>query len=121
MLIELWRSFPHFRSESKISTWIYRISLNTCISFVRKKKRNPLSKIPSLEVDLTFEDKEKQQQIEFLHTLINRLDILEKSLVLLWLEDLSYDEIASITGLSISNVGVKLSRIKEKLKKMSNQ
>ena len=70
---------------------------------------------------LTFEDKEKQQQIEFLHTLINRLDILEKSLVLLWLEDLSYEEIASITGLSISNVGVKLSRIKEKLKKMSNQ
>lgn len=121
VLIELWRSFPHFRSESKISTWIYRISLNTCISFVRKKKRNPLSKIPSLEVDLTFEDKEKQQQIEFLHTLINRLDILEKSLVLLWLEDLSYEEIASITGLSISNVGVKLSRIKEKLKKMSNQ
>jgi RNA polymerase sigma-70 factor (ECF subfamily) len=56
-----------------------------------------------------------------LHTLINRLDILEKSLVLLWLEDLSYDEIASITGLSASNVGVKLSRIKEKLKKMSNQ
>ena len=65
VLIELWRSFPHFRSESKASTWIYRISLNTCISFVRKKKRNPLSKIPSLEVDLTFEDKGKQQQKEF--------------------------------------------------------
>jgi RNA polymerase sigma-70 factor (ECF subfamily) len=121
VLIELWRSFPHFRSESKASTWIYRISLNTCISFVRKKKRNPFTKKLSLDIDVFDEGNEKAQQLEELYKLINQLNKLEKSIILLWLEEVPYEEIASITGLSLSNVGVKISRIKEKLKQMSNQ
>ncbi len=121
VLIQLWKSFPHFRGESKISSWIYRISLNTCISFVRKKKRNPFVKKLSLDIDVFDEGNEKAQQLEELYKLINQLNKLEKSIILLWLEEVPYEEIASITGLSLSNVGVKISRIKEKLKQMSNQ
>lgn len=121
VLIQLWRSFPHFRGDAKLSTWIYKISLNTCISFVRKKKRKPLSKPLCLEVDIYDSDFEKRQQLEELYNLINKLNKLEKSVILLWLEERSYDEIASITGLSRANVATKLRRIKDKLKNMSNQ
>lgn len=121
VLIQLWKSFPHFRGESKISSWIYRISLNTCISFVRKKKRNPFTKKLSLDIDIFDTENEKVQMLEEVYKLINQLNKLEKSIILLWLEEVPYEEIASITGLSLSNVGVKISRIKEKLKQMSNQ
>ena len=121
VLIQLWRSFPHFRGDAKLSTWIYKISLNTCISFVRKKKRKPLSKPLCLEVDIYDNDFEKRQQLEELYNLINKLNKLQKSVILLWLEERSYDEIASITGLSRANVATKLRRIKDKLKNMSNQ
>ncbi len=121
VLIQLWRSFPHFRGDAKISSWIYRVSLNTCISFVRKKKRKPVSKPLNLEVNIYDDDFEKHRQLEELYNLINRLNKLEKSVILLWLEERSYDEIASITGLSRANVATKLRRIKEKLKDMSNK
>lgn len=121
VLIQLWRSFPYFRGDAKLSSWIYKISLNTCISFVRKKKRKPLSKPLCLEVDIYDNDFEKRQQLEELYNLINKLNKLEKSVILLWLEERSYDEIASITGLSRANVATKLRRIKDKLKNMSNQ
>jgi len=121
VLIQLWRSFPKFRGDSKLSSWIYRISLNTCISFVRKKKRNlPLAPI-DVEVTIYDESFEKRQQLEVLYNLINKLNKLEKSIILLWLEERSYEEIASITGLSRNNVAIKLNRIKEKLKNMSNE
>lgn len=121
VLIQLWRSFPHFRGDAKISSWIYRVSLNTCISFVRKKKRKPVSKPLNLEVSIYDDDFEKHRQLEELYNLINKLNKLEKSVILLWLEERSYDEIASITGLSRANVATKLHRIKEKLKDMSNK
>lgn len=121
VLIQLWRSFPHFRGDAKISSWIYRVSLNTCISFVRKKKRKPVSKPLNLEVNIYDDEFEKHRQLEELYNLINRLNKLEKSVILLWLEERSYDEIASITGLSRANVATKLRRIKEKLKDMSNK
>ena len=121
VLIQLWRSFPHFRGDAKLSSWIYKISLNTCISFVRKKKRKPISVPLNLEINIYDENFEKKQQLEELYNLINKLNKLEKSVILLWLEERSYDEIAFITGLSRANVATKLHRIKEKLKDMSNQ
>lgn len=121
VLIQLWRSFPHFRGDAKLSSWIYKISLNTCISFVRKKKRKPISVPLNLEVNIYDENFEKKQQLKELYNLINKLNKLEKSVILLWLEERSYDEIAFITGLSRANVATKLHRIKEKLKDMSNQ
>lgn len=120
VLIQLWRSLPKFRGESEISTWIYRISLNTCITFIRRDSK--MRKIPlSQELDFWNNDVESKMQVRELYQLINQLNKLEKAMILLWLEEKSYEDIAAITGLSRSNVAVKLSRIKEKLKKMSNQ
>lgn len=120
VLFQLWRSLPKFRGESEISTWIYRISLNTCISFIRKDRK--MKKVP-LQQELNFSnnDVESKMQIRELYYLINQLNKLEKAMILLWLDEKSYEEIAAITGLSRNNVAVKLTRIKEKLKKMSNQ
>ena len=120
VVINLWKAFPRFRGDCKVSTWVYRIGLNTCISFFRKSKSRP--QLVPLTVDLgDFEDKEdKTVLIRELYQMINRLGKMERALILLWLEEKSYQEMADITGLTRSNVAVKLNRIKEKLKTMSN-
>lgn len=121
IIINLWKSFPRFRGECKASTWVYRISLNTCISFFRKSGFR-LQVVP-ITVDLEYdfaEEEEKTSQLRELYRMINKLGKLERALILLWLEERSYQEIADITGISKNNVAVKLSRIKEKLKGMSN-
>lgn len=119
VLIQLWRSLPKFRNESKMSTWIYRISLNTCISYVRKNKK--VNKVSLIDLDFIDNDIEKKYYIDELYLLINRLNKFEKAIILLWLEERDYEEIASIVGISKNNVAVKLNRIKEKLRSMSNQ
>lgn len=119
VLIQLWRSLPKFRNESKMSTWIYRISLNTCISYVRKSKK--VNKVSLIDLDFIDNDIEKKYYIDELYLLINRLNKFEKAIILLWLEERDYEEIASIVGISKNNVAVKLNRIKEKLRIMSNQ
>ena len=117
-LIALWVAYPAYRSECKLSTWIYRISLNTCISDLRKKSKIQL--VP-LHTDLNvYEDCERNQQLQEMYSLIRKLNKLERAIILLWLDDRSYEEIASILQLSKSNVSVRLCRIKEKLKQMSN-
>ena len=121
VLIQLWRSLPTFRGESKISTYIYRISLNTCISYVRKKSKNIANRVPLIDVNIYENNIEKRMQIDELYALINKLNKLEKSVILLWLEERDYEEIASIVGITKSNVAVKINRIKEKLRKLSNQ
>lgn len=119
-LINMWKGFPSFRRESQISTWIWRICLNTCIS-AERKKINKKNKLPlSMEINL-FKDKgEDNKQIRMLHHRISHLQPFDRAIVLLWLENLSYEEIASIVGISVKNVSVRLYRIKEELKKMSN-
>ena len=119
VLIQLWRSLPNFRNESKMSTWIYRVSLNTCISYVRKNKK--VNKVSLIDLDFIDKDIEKKYYIDELYLLINRLNKFEKAIILLWLEERDYEEIASIVGISKNNVAVKLNRIKEKLRRMSNQ
>lgn len=120
IVINLWKAFPRFRSECKASTWVYRIGLNTCISFFRKTKSRP--EVVPITVDLESFDEEsdKASYLRELYRMINRLGQLERALILLWLEEKSYQEIADITGISPSHVGVKLTRIREKLKSMSN-
>lgn len=106
--------------ESKISTWIYRIALNTCISFIRKEKNIPEIVTLTQEVNwMTDEQDELQVMLKELHQLINRLGQLDKSIILLYLEEKSYEEIAEIMGLTVTNVATKLSRIKDKLRKMN--
>ncbi|MBQ1953472.1 MAG: sigma-70 family RNA polymerase sigma factor [Alistipes sp.] len=117
VLINLWKSFDQFEGRSKHSTWIYRVALYTCISFIRRKR--PVS--ISLSFDLSSEeDAHLREQIEELHSVISRLGNIDRALIMLWLEGYAYDEMAEITGLSQSNVSVKLMRAKNKIKEMFN-
>ena len=117
VLCNIWSSFDQFDGRSKRSTWIYRIALYSCISFIRRKQPASIS----LSFDLSSdEDSALKEQIEELHSIINRLGNLDRALILLWLDGYSYEEMTSITGLSLSNVSVKLMRAKEKIKKMFN-
>lgn len=121
VVINLWKAYPKLRNECKISTWIYRIALNTCISFIRKEKNIPEIVTLSQIADRIEETDETQVMLKRLYSMINRLGQLEKSIVLLYLEDKSYEEIAEITGLTLTNVATKLSRIKDKLRKMNKE
>lgn len=121
VLINIWRGLPKFRNDSNISTWIYRISINTCFTFLRKKKNKPPQVSLSFDLSVFDESDEKRRQIDELNAIINRLGKLERTIIWLWLEDKNYDEIAEITGLSKANVGVKLMRIKNKIKIMFNE
>lgn len=118
-LINLWRGFASFMGKSEVSTWIWRVSLNTCISSERKKKLRRTEPL-SMELNVFDSRDEDNRQIQMLHSRIHRLQPFDRAIVLLWLENLSYEEIASIVGISVKNVSVRLFRIKEELKKMSN-
>jgi RNA polymerase sigma factor (sigma-70 family) len=118
VLINLWKGMETFRADSNIRTWIYRIALNTCISAGRKKR---LETVP-LDIEANFfdDDDEDTQQVKLLHERINKLQLFDRAIVLLWLENMSYDEIGAIVGISRNNVAARLFRIKEKLRNMSN-
>ena len=121
ILINLWRGYEDFRGDSNIRTWIYRVSLNTCTDQLRKKKRR-VSTIPlSIDVDLYNDDSDKSHQIQQLHERISKLNVFDKAIILLWLENMSYGEIAEIMGITVANVTTRLFRIKEQLKRMSNK
>ena len=119
-LIRLWRGFAQFRGESNINTWLSRICINTCISSLRKKKKHARTIPLSIDMELLEESSENGKQLGQMYRLINKLSVLDKALILLWLDNMSYAEIAEIMGISVSNVSVKLMRIKEKLKGMAN-
>ncbi len=117
IVANLWRGYSGFRGESTPSTWIYRIALNTCVSYMRRERRSGASVTateplfePSAEADRS------EERIALLYKLIATLNAIDKAVILLWLEDKSYAEIAEITGLSLANVGVRLNRIKNRLK-----
>ena len=118
VVINLWKAYPAFKQECKLSTWIYRVALNTCISDFRKKVKRP-DTIP-LNLDMDFLVAESDTNIREMYLLISRLGKLERALILLWIDERPYDEISKITGLSKNNIAVKLNRIREKLRKMSN-
>ena len=117
-LINMWKGIDSFREESKISTWIYRVALNTCLLQERKKKKE-VKKVP-LNMDVNFfEDNDANaKQARILHQRISQLAYVDRALVMLWLDGMSYDEIGAVVGISAQNVAVKLFRIKEQLKKM---
>ena len=117
-LINMWKGIDSFREESKISTWIYRVALNTCLLQERKKKRE-VPKVPlSMNVNFFEGEDAKVAQVRQLHQRIGKLGLVDRAIVMLWLEGSSYDEIGAVMGISAQNVGVKLYRIKEQLKKM---
>ena len=121
ILINLWNGFQKFRGDSSLNTWIYRVSLNTCISSERKKKRRGETVPLDMNINLFDDSGEDMRQIRLLQDRISRLGPFDRAIILLWLENMSYDEIGAIVGISPKNVSVRLFRIKEQLKKMSNQ
>ena len=111
ILINLWKGFPKFRGESDIRTWIWRVSLNTC-SNQKRKKDSRVQTVPlSVDIDLYNDDDLHSRQIQMLYDRINRLGYIDRSIILMWLENLSYDEIGSILGITANNVSVKLVHI----------
>jgi RNA polymerase sigma-70 factor (ECF subfamily) len=118
VLINLWNGYPKFRNDCKIQTWIYRIALNTCVTFLRKSGRS-IKSVPLTDDLLLITEDSETSTIKELYRLINKLNALEKAIILLYLEERSYDEIALIIGITKSNVGVRINRIKEKLHQMS--
>lgn len=119
-LANLWKGIGKFLHDDNLRGWIYRVTLNTCISGERKKRTRKTVRL-SMDID-PFDPSgdERLRQIGRLHERIGRLQLFDRAIVLLWLEDISYEEIGSILGISAKNVSVRLFRIKEQLKRMSN-
>lgn len=120
ILIRLWNGFDSFEKRSDWNTWVYRVAMNTALNEEKRKTRRPITLPITLEINPYDETAASDGQITELHRRIRSLELFERALVMLWLEDLSYDEIAAIVGISPQNVGVRLMRIKKKLIKMSN-
>ncbi len=123
ILIQIWNSFDRYDGRVKVSTWIYKIALNTAISYYRKnlvnKKRALL--IKESELNVTEYDSELDGKINQLYQYIGLLDYLEKAIILLYLDNYSYKEISEIIGLSKTNISTKINRIKTKLRKEFKQ
>lgn len=120
VLINLWQGFDRFEGRAKASSWVYRVGLNTCISYYRRNRRY-LGGVPLADcAGIADEDAGSGERLRELYTLINRLDALEKAIVMLWLDEVPYEEIAEITGLTRNNVASKLHRIKLKLRGQAN-
>jgi len=114
MIIQLWKAYPSFRNQSKFSTWMYRVCLNVAIDLKRKEKIQPqMVKLADMEVDrLIDQPNETESNKEMLYGAINRLSDIDKAIITLYLEDFSYREISEITGITETNTGVKINRIK---------
>jgi RNA polymerase sigma-70 factor (ECF subfamily) len=119
VLINLWNGYEGFEHRSDIRSWVYRVALNTCISYDRKRRRTDAERL-NMNINL-FEDRDEDtRQVDMLHKRISKLQPFDRAIVLLWLENLSYEEIGQIVGITTKNVSVRLFRIREQLKNMSN-
>jgi RNA polymerase sigma-70 factor, ECF subfamily len=122
IVIQLWRAYPGFRGEARIGTWLYRIALNTAISGLRKKRRLVTTvdpeKLPTELQDVAY-PAEKEEQLQLLYSAIGQLTEVERALTMLYLEDKTYQEMEEILGLSQNNLRVKMNRIKDKLRKIT--
>lgn len=124
ILIQVWQSLHKYNNQCKVSTWVYRISLNVSISFYRKNlnRTTKFTELNEQNIQITTDDKtETEQELNLLEQFISELKEIDKAIMVLYLEDKSHFEIAEILGISVTNVGTKIGRIKEKLKtKFSN-
>ena len=118
-LIRLWQGFDSFEGRSTEKTWVYRVALNTCVNINHKHKRRKDTSPLQMDVDL-FANEERNPAASRLHRRICKLHPFDRALILLWLEDLPYDEIAAILGITVKNVSVRLVRIREKLKSITD-
>lgn len=120
VLYNVWKGWDSFRNDAKLSTWIYRVTFNTCISFQRKEKKskNLISIDQALEIPDDNESR-KMEKYKTMHTLIRKLGFEDRAIILMWLDEKSYEEISELMGINRNTLAVRLKRIKEKLVKMS--
>lgn len=121
--IQLWKAFPKFRGDSKFSTWMYRVALNTAITLYRKSKRSiNTQEFDTIQFKIKAEeyDDSEEQKLKLLYNAIHQLNDIEKALVFLYLEDKNYKDISETLGISEVNARVKMNRIKTKLKTILN-
>ena len=119
--LELWKSFGRFKGDSKISTWIYRIALNTSMNYKRKREKDRfffLDDLKQIENLNWLIEQPDSSHSEILYQCIDELNQLNKAIILLYLDGNSHDEISDITGISKTNVGTRISRIKEQIKNL---
>ena len=122
IVYQLYKSFASFRNDAKMSTWMYRIALNTAIAHLNKEKRqgNRVSIDDLILNEAEIFDTLKEEQVAALYTMIGQLNTVEKGIIILYLEGKNYEEIASITGFTVTNIGTRLGRIKQKIKSLIN-
>jgi len=119
IIFQIWKSFDSFNQKSSLNTWMYRVAMNVAIYNLNNTKRR-IQTVPIEGQFLDFDDEDNsgfEERMQILRQHLDNLNLLEKGIVMLYLEDKSYEEISKIVGISESNVGTKLARIKEKLKK----
>ena len=120
ILIRMWNGFDSYEGRSDARTWIYRVAFNAALNW-NKKQRRRIETVPlTVDIDPYEANDPSTQQIRELYDRISHLDLVDRSLILLWLEGVSYEEIGAIVGITASHVGVRLLRIKDKLVKMSD-
>jgi len=119
--LELWKSFARFKGDSKISTWIYRVALNTSMNYKRKKEKDKLfflDDLKQIENQSWLIEQPDSSNSEILYQCIDELNQLNKAIILLYLDGNSHDEISDITGISKTNVGTRIGRIKEQIRNL---
>lgn len=114
-LINLWRGIDSFRGDAAVSTWIYRTAINTCLTVYRRTRRHQMETSVDSLPEIADSGDEKSAQLKEMYRLISQLESLDKAIIMLWLDENSYDEIAEITGLARNNVATRLRRIKARL------
>jgi RNA polymerase sigma factor (sigma-70 family) len=122
--LELWKSFKSFNGDSKISTWIYRVAINTSMNYKRKNKNDSLfvslNDFKKEDIYLWLTEQDNSSEIEILYDCIDELNEINKAIILLYLDGNSHDEISEIMGISKTNVGTRISRIKEQIRNLAN-
>jgi len=120
IILQLWRTSDSFKGASKFSTWVYRVALNTAMNSKRKQKNEKLFLTTNFINENQFKhliEADPSEELEILYQCIEELDDINKAIILLYLDANSYEEISAITGISKTNVGTRIGRIKEQLKK----
>ncbi|GAB3823961.1 RNA polymerase sigma factor [Pontibacter rugosus] len=117
--LQLWRSHSFFEDKSAVSTWVYRVALNVCLTYFKQEKKRPkTAALQELSMAATETDTAEVEQLQALYTAIKQLKEIDRAIIILYLEDKSYKEIADILGIKVNHVGVKVNRIKNTLKQL---